>query len=158
MDSKHFRKVFGQFATGVTVIVGTDDQGERTALTATSFNTVSLDPPLVVFSVKKNGYAGVKFRECRVFVINVLAEDHRELSDLFGRPSDASVRQAALDSMMESGVARLAGALAALHCEPFMTQEVGDHALFVVRVTDAAFNEGRKPLLFFSSEYRKLLE
>ncbi|NVN10586.1 MULTISPECIES: flavin reductase family protein [Nguyenibacter] len=153
MDARELRRAFGQFATGVTLIVGTSGSGERAALTATSFNTVSLDPPLVIFSVKKSTHPGRVFSESDSFLINVLGDTHQSLSDLFGRPAPISQREAMLDAMTRNGSIGVADALAVLRCERFLVQDIGEHFLFVARVVDVQTREGCQPLLFFSSMY-----
>ncbi|MFT8805827.1 MAG: flavin reductase family protein [Acetobacter aceti] len=156
MDIKHLRRVFGQFATGVTVIVGLDSRGEKSAFTATSFNTVSLEPPLAVFSVSKKGQICSHLLQCETFIVNVLAEHQADLSDLFGRLAAPEDRVQALHDMEHEWGARVPDALAAMRCVPFLTQDIGNHMLFVVRVVEAVFEEGHKPLVFFSSRYQAI--
>ena len=85
IDVKEFRRVLGSFVTGVTVITTIDEQGKPHGLTANSFSSVSLDPPLVLWSQSITAPSHAVFRDAQRFVVNILADDQLEISNQFSR-------------------------------------------------------------------------
>src|SRR5215468_9724613 len=82
-DFRDFRNALGNFATGVTIVTARTRAGEPLGLTANSFNSVSLDPPLVLFSLNRQNYSLQSFEEAGNFAINILRDDQQEISRLF---------------------------------------------------------------------------
>jgi flavin reductase (DIM6/NTAB) family NADH-FMN oxidoreductase RutF len=156
-DSRRFRTALGQFPTGVIVLTGQTSAGERLGMTMSSFNSVSLDPPLVLFSIHRQAASLVKWRECKRYAINVLNEDQEELSNRFARPQSAKwdgIRPLA----GRTGVPLLANALVSFECEEYARHDGGDHEIFVARVLElheSPVNRGH-PILFFDGRYRRL--
>ena len=152
IDTREFRQTVGQFATGVTVIAA-EIEGTVHALTANSFTSLSLDPPLVLFCVGKNTKTGQLIGVGARFCVNILHEGQRDLSTYFGGAwrSDAPPLFAFVN-WHESP--RLEGSAAALSCLVDAIYEGGDHWIVVGRV--AAFQrreDGVAPLVFFSGRY-----
>jgi flavin reductase (DIM6/NTAB) family NADH-FMN oxidoreductase RutF len=87
-DPRAFRRALGNFATGVTVVTAADASGRKVGVTANSFNSVSLDPPLVLWSIDKRSSSHGVFEEASHFAVNVLAADQIDLSNNFARPRD----------------------------------------------------------------------
>jgi flavin reductase (DIM6/NTAB) family NADH-FMN oxidoreductase RutF len=84
-DSREFRNALGNFATGVTIVTARSRTGEPLGLTANSFNSVSLDPPLVLFSLNRQAYSLRSFEEAGNFAINVLRDDQQDISQVFAQ-------------------------------------------------------------------------
>src|ERR1700757_4459310 len=88
-DSRDLRRVLGTFVTGVTVVTTIDDEGRFHGVTANSFSSVSLDPPLVLWSQAVKAHSHAAFFAAERFAVNILAEDQIELSKRFAKPSPA---------------------------------------------------------------------
>src|SRR5688500_4262161 len=86
IDPQAFRAALGCFATGITIVTAVAPSSELLGITANSFNSVSLDPPLVLFSLHRAAYSLGAFTDCGHFAVNILGEDQRELSIRFARP------------------------------------------------------------------------
>ena len=82
IDTKELRFAFGNFATGITIVTSLDADGEPLGITANSFSSVSLDPPLVLFSVDRGAYSLEAFQISRRFAINILSTDQEDMSNL----------------------------------------------------------------------------
>ncbi|HEX5595209.1 MAG TPA: flavin reductase [Micromonosporaceae bacterium] len=149
-DARAFRRALGQFATGVTV-VATSAGGQMVGLAANSFSAVSLDPPLVLWSIRKESKRAPAFIDNGHFSINVLAEDQMELAGLFGRPCHDQFTQVDWTAGRH-GDPLLAGAIAHFECVTEAVLDGGDHHILVGRVECFARYEGA-PLLFAQGRY-----
>ncbi|MEC4017664.1 flavin reductase family protein [Streptomyces sp. H27-D2] len=154
-----FRAAMGVFPTGVTLLTqGTGD--ELIVMTLNSLTSVSLDPLLLLVSVKKDGRMRPRVARSGSFAVNVLAEADRELSKEFARPDRAEgVRAMRLMGAVEgvSGNALLPSATAAFECRLHAEHEAGDHVLLIGRVValhSAAPDD--RPLLFHRGRYAAL--
>ena len=87
LDKRALRNAYGKYATGVTVVTTLDDNGAPAGLTVSSFNSVSLEPALVLWSLRKESYTAPAFQAARGFAINVLAHEQQLLSDRFATPT-----------------------------------------------------------------------
>lgn len=149
-DLRAFRRTLGQFATGVTVI--TTGTGEQLAgMTANSFSAVSLDPPLVLWSIRKESGSLDTFLTAGHFSINILAEDQNKVSELFGRPREDQFDQVEW-LPGKFGAPLFPGAIAHLECETHQVIDAGDHHILIGRVAHYARFEGR-PLLFSQGQF-----
>ena len=156
MDSRLFRNALGRFTTGVTIVTCLDATGEPVGLTANSFSALSLDPPLVLWSLRVASPSMAAFEAAPRFAINVLAESQVELSRRFATRSEnrfADLPWAA----GEQGSPVLAGCVAVFECETLSHQIAGDHRLFIGRVL-ACSESPLPPLLFQAGHYRLLGE
>ena len=156
MDSRHFRNALGRFTTGVTIVTCLDASGQPVGLTANSFNSLSLDPPLLLWSLRNASPSMGAFEAAPRFAVNVLTESQVELSRRFAsrsedRFSDVSWAQG------EHGSPVLAGCAAVFECETLTHQVAGDHRLFIGSVR-ACSESPVPPLLFQSGHYRLLGE
>ncbi len=155
IDPRAFRSALGCFATGVTVITTLDPKGRPVGFTANSFNSVSLEPPLVLFSLGRRALSLRAFLSSHDFAVNVLAADQQWLSDLFGKA--AADRWAGLDfETWDSGCPILPGAVANFECHTRYTHDGGDHVIFVGEVGAMAYDDQRRPLVFHQGRYRDL--
>lgn len=150
MDDRLFRTAMGKFATGVTVIV-TETDNHPHGMTANAFMSVSLDPKLVVISIKENAKILSKIQASKTFSVNILSADQQEVSMIFaGQLKDKEVAFARLENQPV-----IPGALAQVTCEVSAEYVEGDHTLFIGKVTGIEVNEG-EPLLFCNGRYREL--
>jgi len=151
LDPRELRAALGRFATGVTVITTRTRDGALVGLTANSFSALSLDPPLVLWSLKHTSSSLQAFLASGSFAINVLAEDQRDLSHQFATPATdkfAGVGHAP----GHGGCPVIERSLATFECSIEQTTTGGDHILFIGRVQRACYRDGA-PLLFSSGRY-----
>ena len=154
IDARAFRHTVGQFATGVTVIA-TDTGGSVRAMTANAFTSVSLDPPLVLFCVKKNAHLGELVHTAKGFSINILGQAQQDLSTYFaGGWKDPSPPPFTFTTW--EGGPRLDGCVAALGCAVETIYEGGDHWIVVGRVLSLYRSESVAPLVFCGGRYASL--
>lgn len=158
MDAKAFRQSLGEFATGVAVITAQGGGEELIGMTMSSFNSVSIDPPLVLFSVDRRANSLPAMLEAKGFAVNVLAREQEQISNRFARAlSDkwAEVKR----TVGHAEAPLITGALAHFECEPYANYDGGDHVIFVVRVLRHAVRAGNPaPLIFFRGRYRDLVD
>ncbi len=149
-----FRKALGSYATGVTVITARDPDGSLAGVTINSFASVSLDPPLVLWSLALDSPSLPLLRNCDHYAINVLAQDQRELSQRFA--ATRTDKFAGLAFTAGAGDAPLLpGCCAWLECRHEAQYPGGDHLILVARVDDFVHFD-RPPLLFRGGEYHTL--
>ena len=151
-----FRRACGRFATGVAIVTTLDTAGSPCGLTVNSFSSVSLSPPLVLFCLDRAAHTLPAFLESNHFVINILDQSQRDLSQRFaGRQEE---RFAGLDYRHGvSGSPVLTGALAVIECRRQQVLDGGDHFIFLGQVLSVDAREG-DPLLYFAGRYRHLGE
>ncbi len=152
MDSSQFRQLCGRFATGVVVVTATDRLGAHHGMTANSFTSVSLDPPLVSINVEREASFHAVIAAADRFAINILATGQEAISRHFAGPEAHR-----FDDYRSTGSGQviLEGAIAAIECEGYTRFEVGDHTVFVGRVIGGEVKDGR-PLLYFRGGYHEL--
>jgi len=155
LDPRTFRQVLGQFATGVCVVTARTADGEPVGLTMSSFNSVSLDPPLVLFSVDRRAHSLPALRSARGFGINILGQGQRALSDRFARALADKWEQVEHHGGVHD-VPLIAGALAHLECVPHAIHDGGDHEIFLARVLRVSAVGADAPLIFFRGGYHGL--
>lgn len=151
LDPRDLRRAFGRFGTGVTVVTTRTFAGVRVGVTANSFSTVSLQPPIVLWSLASRSPNLDNFREAGRFVVNVLARDQVALSDRFSRPADDRFADVAHHEGL-GGLPVLEGCVAAIECVTLNSHLVGDHMLFLGRVERYAYADA-EPLLFCNGRY-----
>ncbi len=144
---EEFRKVMGQFATGVTIVTTADNEGTPYGLTVNSFTSVSMDPPLVVICLDNQLSGLTTFKESGKFGVNILAEDQKDLSDHFARAG--TERSEGPYVTGKTGVPLLEGVLARMECEIFTMYPGGDHTLVLGKVQCAEVLQPKKKPLFF---------
>lgn len=149
---REFRSALGMFATGVTIVTTRATDGQPVGLTANSFNSVSLEPPLVLWSLSRAAASLATFREGSHYAINVLAADQKELAERFAaRGTD---RWSGVDTLAGTGgVPLIAGAAATFECFNRSRYEEGDHVIFVGEVERCTWREGASPLLFHGGRF-----
>ena len=154
--ARRFRNALGAFATGVTIVTARDAEGHDIGLTANSFNSVSLDPPMVLWSLAKDARSLPAFLAAPHFAVHVLAADQEELSKRFA--TRGSEKFAGLD--VERGASQvplLRGCSARFQCRTAFRHEGGDHVIFVGAV-EAFDQSDRAPLVFHGGRYALAVE
>lgn len=154
-DLRALRDVFGAFVTGVTIITTLREDGTPWGVTANSFSSVSLDPPLVLWSQGTHGFSYPIFEAAERFVVNILSADQVDLSQRFATSGiDRFAGLAFVPGI--GGVPRIDGCLAHLECRKVATYPGGDHAIFLGQVEK--FDKAElAPLAFSSGRYSAVL-
>jgi len=153
IDGTRFRNVLGRFATGVVAITGIDPgTGTPTGLTANSFTSVSLDPPLVAFCVAHTSTTWPRLRPSPRLCVNILGEDQRDVCVQLATKGADKFRDLAW-SASPNGTPVLDGALAWIECEIDAEHPAGDHVIVVARVHHLDKNHDGGPLVFFRGDY-----
>lgn len=156
VDPRSLRAALGGFATGVTLVTCRDAAGEPIGLTVNSFNALSLDPPLVLWSLRLASPSLAAFDAARHFAINVLAEGQVDLSRRFASALPAKFEHGAWHDGADA-VPLLTGACVQLECERIDAQTTGDHRLYIGRVQRVQA-QPLPPLLFHRGHYHLLGE
>ncbi|RLQ20409.1 flavin reductase [Seongchinamella sediminis] len=155
IDGRELRNALGRFATGVCVVTTVDNNGNALGMTANSFSSVSLDPPLVLWSLQNGSDVYQAYASPRRFAINVLNDQQMDLSNQYARKGD-HILDPAHFRQGRHGAPIIRGALVSFECELHAAHEGGDHLIIVGRVLDVSSKPGGDPLLFFSGAYRQL--
>lgn len=158
IDSRALRDALGQFATGVCLVTLVDDDGVAHALTVNSFASVSLDPPLILWSLQKSSEVFDLYANAQKFAIAILSQAQETHSSSYAckgmhRMADAHFTAG------DNGAPLVSGALANFECSLERSLDGGDHTILLGRVTrilTADQNADRDPLVFFAGEYRDL--
>lgn len=151
---QEFRNALGGFATGITVITTLGKNGQKVGMTANSFNSVSLTPPLILWSIGKNTNCFEDFMAAEAFAVHVLAEDQQDLSNLFA--TTGIDRFADLEcSEGLSGVPILPHYSVCFQCKMAKQYDGGDHIIMTGEVVQFDDN-GLQPLVFYRGNYHNL--
>jgi flavin reductase (DIM6/NTAB) family NADH-FMN oxidoreductase RutF len=152
VDLRGLRHALGQFATGVTVVTARGEDGHPVGITANSFTSLSLEPPLVLWCLGRTAASLPTFRACTHFGVNVLCSSQHHLSRLFAT-AGADKFGGADTHDGPSGVPLLAGVLAHLVCRNVRQIEAGDHFIVIGEIEHYE-SFGGEPLVFHSGTYR----
>lgn len=155
---KSFRQALGEFATGVSIVTAAGPDTAPVGMTMTSFNSVSLDPPLVLFSVDRRALSLRAMQAATSYAVSVLSRAQRDVSDRFARALSAKWESTAT-RLGEVEAPLIEGALAHFECLPYAIHDGGDHVIFVARVVGFRTNPDKpEALLFFRGSYRSTSE
>ena len=163
LTSLDFRRALGHFATGVTVITVESAPRRVHGMTANSFASVSLVPPLVSFCVDERAHLLPVVKRRRMFGVNVLKADQQHLSEFFARPEPSGTRHHETEEhdppitfcWNEDGVPLLDNVLCQITCRLYAAHLAGDHTIIVGEVLSASLHLG-EPLIFFRGDYTRL--
>ena len=151
-DPRSLRDALGCLATGVTVITTVGPKSQPVGITANSFSAVSLQPPLVLFSLNRGAYSLRSCLSAQHFAVNILRADQRELSNNFATPLQDKWKGIHYD-VWETGCPILPAALASFECKIRYTYNGGDHVIFVGEVLRMTADLEGRPLLFYRGRY-----
>ena len=154
-DPQAFRDALGSFVTGVTIVTARDAEGRPFGLTANSFNSVSLDPPMVLWSLSLRSGTLPVFRDASSWAVHVLAADQQPMSDLFARPGEDKFAGIDCPDGPE-GAPQLDGYAARFGCTARFEYEGGDHAIFLGEVVDFDRREV-EPLIYHGGRYGRVM-
>ncbi|MBO9604271.1 MAG: flavin reductase family protein [Novosphingobium sp.] len=154
IEPSEFRNALGRFATGVTVITTVDEAGLRYGVTANSYNSVSLDPPLVLWSLANTSRSMEAFAACKAFAVHILGAHQEELAMRFA--SRGEDKFADLDTREGfGGVPLFDDCVAHFECVAENRFEGGDHQIFLGRVVNFEACD-HEPLLFHRGRFAKV--
>jgi flavin reductase (DIM6/NTAB) family NADH-FMN oxidoreductase RutF/pimeloyl-ACP methyl ester carboxylesterase len=155
-EPRILRDALGTFATGVTIVTTMNVEGEPIGLTANSFTSVSLDPPLIQFSLARTSANLEAFKKAGGFAVNVLHIGQQPAAGKFATRDVARFDGVDWGLREEGGSPILAGSLASFDCTTHAVHDGGDHLIFIGRVNHASFEPHRDPLLYFRGKFRRL--
>lgn len=146
-DKKHFRRALGQFPTGITIITACDKTGRLAGMTANSFHSVSLNPPLIAWCIDKSSYGMPIYEQAEHFAVNILGKDQTELSLHFAsrqedKFADINYHKGA------GGSPLLENCAAQFECKTSQMIDAGDHVVMMGEVLDYRYDEMITPLVF----------
>jgi flavin reductase (DIM6/NTAB) family NADH-FMN oxidoreductase RutF len=145
------RDVLGRFPTGLTIVTATSDDGPI-GFTCQSFSSLSLDPPLISLAPARTSTTWPKIRACESFAVNILAEEHGELSDAFSR-SGADKFAGVAWYRGAHGNPILEGVVASIDARLWAEYDGGDHVLVAAEVLTLSLGDASRPLLFHRGAY-----
>ena len=155
--SRELRDALGRFATGVCLVTATDSNGEAIAVTVNSFTSVSLEPPLILWSVQKDSDVYDVFTAAQQFAVGILAEKQELHSTAYAQKNGHRLH---VDHFCtgQNGAPLIEGALVNFECSLERALDGGDHTILLGRVTRVVQPSGdaEAPLLFFGGAYRQL--
>jgi flavin reductase (DIM6/NTAB) family NADH-FMN oxidoreductase RutF len=155
VDIRDFRTALGTFATGVTIVTTMSKDGTPVGLTANSFTSVSLDPPLVLFCLDRRSYSYGHFEKASHFAVNVLAADQQDVSNHFARPSEDKWKDMTID-LCGVGCPAFKEALAVFECATHRIHDGGDHIIVVGEVKSFTYKRDGAPLLYYRGKYGRI--
>ena len=155
-DQNAFRRAWGQFATGVSVVTTLEADGKVHGMAANGVGSVSLDPPLVLVCVGHNRNSYPLIKSAGRFVINILCEDQQAIAEYYAAPPEDRTGDSGVSfSFTKTGSATVDGCLAWMDCHLYEEFVGGDHTIFIGEVDEIQVDEGR-PLLFFEGKFGRL--
>lgn len=152
-SQRHFRDVLGRFASGVTVVTSLSN-GEPVGMTAQSFTSVSLHPPLVLFCPAKTSQAWPSMQRAGFFCVNLLSEGQDEISNQFARRGTEKFAGIGWKPA-STGAPLLDGVLGWVDCTVYAVHEAGDHYVVLGQVQDLGISDAPHPLLFYKGAYHR---
>lgn len=157
IDPRLLRDTLGLFVTGVTIITTRGRDGEPVGLTANSFNSVSLDPPLVLWSIGHGSLSKAAFEEASHFAVHILRSDQEALSNTFAQ------RGLSKFSGIETGnglgdVPILPDCAACLECSIHSRHLAGDHSIYVAQIERMRSDPQSSPLVYHGGKYASLAD
>lgn len=154
IDGQTLRRACGRFATGVTIITTSDDNGAH-GMTANAFMSVSLDPPLVMISLDNRAKMLDRVRASGRYAVSILAEGMERTALHFAGRHDPQLAGVLED---RAGLPVVPGAAVQLMADVVQEVPAGDHTLFIGHVRDIHHEDGLAPLLFYSGQFQRLTE
>lgn len=153
-DPRELRNALGRFATGIAVVMARDAEGPM-GVTVNSFSSVSLDPPLILFSMARSLHSLARLEQASAYSVNILHGSQKDISNRFARAGeDKFADTPCMDGRL--GAPCLVSAHATFECVPYAHYDGGDHVIFVGRVVHMRAEGEDEPLLYYRGSYRLL--
>ncbi|MEO0690311.1 MAG: flavin reductase family protein [Pseudomonadota bacterium] len=152
IDTMSFRGLMGQFATGVCVVSACDPDGVPFGITVNSFVSVSLEPPLIAWSVQNSATLFELWTQASAFAVSILAEDQAEVAGRYAASGQCELQPDDF-TFSPRRLPRLNGALGHLECCNWSTYPAGDHTMVFGEVIDIERTTRDRPLGFFGGEF-----
>ena len=153
--SRAFRDALGQFATGVTILTTRTTDGMPIGVTINSFNAVSLDPPLILWSLSLATAKLAHFRRASHYAVNILSANQAPISECFAAADENPFAGLQIRDGL-GGIPLLENCVASFECTPEAEYPGGDHVIFVGRVARFSSTKSQEPLIFHAGRYRSL--
>lgn len=155
LEGRELRDALGRFATGVCIVTTVADNQQAVGMTANSFSSVSLDPPLVLWSLQNNSDVYDIFATPRHFAVNILSSEQQAYSNQYAKKGQHDLDPGHY-RLGKYGAPIIRNALATFECELHKTHDGGDHLIIVGRVIDMHQRPTGQPLLFYCGRYSEL--
>ncbi len=152
VEPRLLRDAMGCFATGITVITAKNKAGEAVGMTVNSFNSVSLDPPLILFSIARDASSFENLRHAESYAVNILSTDQQEISSCFAS-SGVNGFDTVTACLSDRDIPTIANSLATFECKAHAQHDGGDHVIFVGEVMHVDYAKTGAPLLYFRGGY-----
>ena len=154
-SSKLLRSAFGTYATGVTIVTTVDAGGMDVGMTANSFSSVSLEPPLLLWSLGRTATNFTAFNNADSFIVHVLAEHQRDLSNRFAQKGIDKFAGLRISRGL-GGMPMLEGCAAYFECRTYARYDAGDHVIQLGEIVSFEHTTGAPPLLYHAGDYRQV--
>ncbi len=155
IDTKKFRDALGHFATGICVATVASEREAPIGMTINSFSSVSLEPPLVLWSIQYNSECFASFEAVDKFALNVLSSEQEALSKAYSKKGEHELASAHYH-LGRTGSPLIRDAMACFECRVWARYPGGDHLIIVGEVLEFTTRATRKPLLFYKGKYAQL--
>ena len=150
INSSKFKKSLSKFVTGITIIT-INSKGEYFGKTVNSFASLSLNPPLVLFSLDKKSSSLKKFLNSKYIGINILSKKQKKISEFFSHKKNSWGKTDFY--LNKDGVPLIKNSLVNLSCKNYKTLPSGDHIIFICKIVDTKINTSLKPLIYYNNKY-----
>jgi len=155
MDSQELRKTLASFPTGVCVVTFTPADQPKFGITINSFSSLSMEPPLILWSLQKSSETLAVVRASNDFVVNFLCNDQQDIATQYAKKGDHVLAE---DHFIENaeGLAIIRNSLSHLVCRQYREHDAGDHIIFIGEVREVATDDSMRPLIFHNSEFHEM--
>lgn len=154
-DPRVLRDALGCYSTGIILATANDSEGAPVGLTANSFTSVSLDPPLLLFCLAKSSSRLKTFESADFFAVNVLHVGQQQIVSHFAKRGATRFGEGSCERGI-SGLPIIADSLAVFECVRYSRHDAGDHVIFVGLIERARFTESGEPLVYYQGKFRRL--
>lgn len=155
-DIQDFKNCLSMFTTGITIVTTRVDNSFNLGITVNSFNSVSLSPCLILFSLSKSSSNYKKFVSQRHFCVNILSATQQELCKKFARPSDVDWSKINFSYSEVTNSPIIEGSMAIVDCNIYNIYDGGDHDIIVGKVQDYKILNKTEPLVYFNHQFCKI--
>lgn len=156
VDSKAFRQALGHFPTGVAIVTTRSPEGRPVGLTISSFSSLSLEPPLVLWSLVNHSPSLDVFQNCNYFAINIINQTQTDVAMGFANSKIADKFSLVSHADGEEGVPLIDDCVATFVCENYRQYEGGDHTIFIGRVVRHSTITEHEPAVFHRGKFTNL--